>query len=123
MAQAPNVVANHASYPEQVAAANPEPMKQMSVPPTKLPARRVSPIRSTPRQAVNLVPVNKQDAIKPAIATAGHMNTRVVVISVEQLRREQEQTSRSAIQRPHLPAAGLSGRLAFAALFKDETTS
>jgi hypothetical protein len=124
MAQVPSVVANHASYPEQAAAAKPEPIKQMSVPATRLPARRrLSPVRSSRQQAVNSVRGNKPDANKSAIAIAGHMNTKVVVISVEQLRREREQASHSAIQRPRLPAAALSGRLAFAALFKDEITS
>ena len=122
MRQVATVLANHASSPEQAAAAKPEPMRQASVPITKLPARRrLSPIRSTRHQAANLAGGNESDAIKPAIALAGHMNTKVVVISVEQLQRERERAAHSAPQRPRRPAAGLSGRLAFAALFKDET--
>jgi hypothetical protein len=122
MRQVPTVLAKHASSSEQAAAAKPEAMKQMNFPITKLPAtRRLSPIKSTRHQAVNLAGGKKPDAIKPAIALAGHMNTKVVVISVEQLQRERERAAHSALQRPRLPAAGLSGSLAFAALFKDVT--
>jgi hypothetical protein len=63
----------------------------------------------------------KPVAIKPAIALAGPMNTKVVVVSAEQARKEREQAAVPAIPRPRRSLSGLSGRLAFEALFEHGT--
>jgi hypothetical protein len=57
--------------------------------------------------------------IKPATALGGSLPSRVVVVSAEELKRERERAANSEPRRPRMPAAGLSGRLAFEALFKD----
>jgi hypothetical protein len=49
------------------------------------------------------------------------MSSKVVVVSAEQVQREREQAAHPTIRRPRTPSSGLSGRLAFEALFKDET--
>ena len=60
-------------------------------------------------------------ATKPAIALAGGLKGRVVVVPAEQVRRQREEAARPKVLRPRLPAYG--GRLAFEALFKDEADS
>lgn len=60
-------------------------------------------------------------ATKPAIALAGGLKGRVIVVPAEQVRRQREEAARPAVLRPRLPAYG--GRLAFEALFKDEADS
>jgi hypothetical protein len=48
------------------------------------------------------------------------MNTKIKVVSAEQVKREREQAARPQIRPQRTPVAGLSGRPAFEALFKDE---
>jgi len=60
----------------------------------------------------------KLDAAKPAIALAGAAGAKIVVVPAEQVRREREQAARPEVRRPRVPASGLTGRLAFEALFK-----
>ena len=56
---------------------------------------------------------------KPAIALAGPMNAKIVVVSAAQAQREREEATRPLPQKPRVPANGLSGRRAFEALFGD----
>jgi hypothetical protein len=63
----------------------------------------------------------KPEAIKPAIALAGPLNTKIVVVSAEQVQREREQTAHPVALRRRTPPAGLSGRMAFEALFANQT--
>jgi hypothetical protein len=56
---------------------------------------------------------------KPAIALAGPMNAKIVVVSAAQAQREREEATRPLPQKPRVPATGLSGRRAFEALFGD----
>lgn len=65
-------------------------------------------------------PALSGEAGKPAIALSSSMN-RIVVVAPEQLQRERDrgQTVAAAVQRPRVPSTGLTGRLAFEALFKD----
>ena len=60
----------------------------------------------------------KPDAAKPAIALAGPRGAKIVVVPAEQVRREREQAAQPKVQRPRVLGAGLTGRLAFEALFK-----
>jgi hypothetical protein len=56
---------------------------------------------------------------KPAIALTGPVHSRIVVVSAEQAQRELERAAQSEVRRPRVPATGLTGRLAFEALFND----
>jgi hypothetical protein len=56
---------------------------------------------------------------KPAIALAGPVHSKIVVVSVEQAQRERERAAQSEVRRPCPPATGLTGKLAFEALFND----
>ena len=60
----------------------------------------------------------KLDAAKPAIALAGAAGAKIVVVPADQVRRERGQAARPEVRRPRVPASGLTGRLAFEALFK-----
>jgi hypothetical protein len=56
---------------------------------------------------------------KPAIALAGPVHSRIVVVSAEQAQRERERAAQSEVRRPRPPGTGLTGKLAFEALFND----
>jgi hypothetical protein len=120
-AQLPIALALDSSHREPPALAEPERIAEPSVVVTRLPARRRrtsigSELHRTAKPAQRIKP----DAIRPAIALAGPTNTKVVVVSAEQARQQREQGSHPAVRLPRLPASGLSGRMAFEALFKDE---
>lgn len=71
------------------------------------------------RRRVRQTLETKPEKVKPATVLAVGMSSRVVVVSAEELKRERELAANPEVRRPRLPAAGLSGRLAFEALFKD----
>jgi hypothetical protein len=52
-------------------------------------------------------------------ALVGSMNSKVVVVSPEQARKEREQTAQPEVQPRSMFKSGLTGRLAFESLFKD----
>jgi hypothetical protein len=56
---------------------------------------------------------------KPAIALAGLVHSKIVVVSAEQAQREWERAAQSEVRRPRVPATGLTGKRAFEALFND----
>lgn len=56
---------------------------------------------------------------KPAIALAGPVNSKIVVVSAEQARQDRERAAPSEIQPRSIRGSGLTGRLAFEALFRD----
>jgi hypothetical protein len=117
-----SAVAHEVSDSEKPAMTEPERTIQQSVLTRGLPA--IEPgtsIRSLRRRTAKPAPITKRDKIKPPIALAGSMSSKVVVVSAEQVQREREQAADPAIRRPRTPSSGLSGRLAFEALFKDET--
>ncbi len=120
--QVPRAVAQKASDSEKPAMIETERTIQQSVLITRLPAKgpRTS-IRSVRQQTVTPALSTRRDEIKPPTALAGSMRSKVVVVSAEQVQREREQAALPAIRRPRAPSSGLSGRLAFEALFKDET--
>jgi hypothetical protein len=89
---------------------------------TRLPARRRRGSgRSVSHRSPKPASGNKPDALKPAIAVAGPVNTKIVVVPAKQVQQEREQAGRPPVQRPRLSATGLSGKLAFEALFKGDT--
>jgi hypothetical protein len=75
-------------------------------------------IRSVRLRTSKSNPGTKPDAAKPAIALAGPAGAKIVVVPAEQLRRERERAAHPEVRRPRVPASGLTGRLAFEALFK-----
>jgi hypothetical protein len=88
---------------------------------TRLPATRaVRSFKSVRHRTAKPALGNEPNANKPAIALAGPMNAKIVVISAEQIQREREKAAHPAIRRPRLPASGLSGRRAFEALFRNQ---
>ena len=88
---------------------------------TRLPARRrTSSNRPVHHRIKTTELATKPDAIRPAIALAGPMNTKVVVVSAEQAQRERERAL-PEVRRSRISVSGLSGRRAFEALFKDES--
>lgn len=58
------------------------------------------------------------DPAKATNALAGPVNSKIVVVPAEQVRRERERAAHPEVRRPGVPASGLTGRLAFEALFK-----
>ena len=87
---------------------------------TRVPSRwRSSKVRSVSHRTPKAVLGTKLDAIKPAIALAGSVGTKIVVVSAEQMRRERERAVPSEVRQPRKVTSGLSGRRAFEALFPD----
>lgn len=120
-AQVPAIVSNSLPHSKQPVIAEPERAMPQNIVITRLPAsRRISSIRAAHRRTGKPALRSKPDPLKPAIALAGPTNTKIVVVSAEQMKREREQVALQPVLRPRPPASGLSGRLAFAALFKDE---
>jgi hypothetical protein len=114
----PNSVTNHVSHPEQPATAQPERTIRQSVVIKRLPSKGPrSSIRSVRHRTLKPT-APKPNAAKPAIALAGPMSTKIVVVPAEQVRRERERAAHPEVRRPRVPAFGLKGRLAFEALFK-----
>jgi hypothetical protein len=118
-AQVPSSVTHHASHLEQRAIAQPERVVPHNVVvkrfPSKGPNTSIRFVRHrTPKSNAGAKP----DAAKPAIALAGPASARIVVVPAEQVRREREQAAQPEVRRPRVPASGLTGRLAFEALFK-----
>lgn len=113
----------------QPRAEEPKPTPAQTVKPEQIiiteppsPPKQAKPVkavrRSTPKPPVR----PKPEIAKPAIALAGSMNSRIVVVSAEQARQERDRTAPLAeVRRPRLPSTGLNGKLAFEALFKDSS--
>jgi hypothetical protein len=59
------------------------------------------------------------ETTKPAIALAGPVNSRIVEVSAEQARRDRERAAPPEVQPRMIRRSGLTGRLAFEALFRD----
>ena len=87
---------------------------------TRFPARRRNgSVESAHHPIAKSALGAKPEAPKPAIALAGPMSSKIVVVSPEQVQRERE-AARPVVRPPRLPGTGLTGRQAFEALFKDE---
>ena len=91
---------------------------------TKLasPPKRVYAVRSVRRSPARPTVRPKLEIVKPAIALSGSMHSKIVVVPAEQVKQERDRAAApTEVRRPRLPSAGLSGKLAFEALFKDST--
>jgi len=120
-AQVSSAVPRHLLYSEQTAIVESK-ITQPSVVISRLPAKGpITSIRSVRHRTAKPAFANMPDVIKPAIALAGPMNTKIVVVSAEQLLRERERAARLQPRPQRTPITGLSGRRAFDALFKNES--
>ena len=120
-AQVPRAIPHQASHTEQSAIVQPKRTLEQSMVITRLPAsRRISSIRSVRHRTAKPAVATKLDAIKPAIALAGPMSAKIVVVSAEQVQRERERAAHPEVRRPQVRTSGLSGRRAFEALFEAE---
>jgi hypothetical protein len=118
-AHVPSSVMQDASHLEQSAIAQTE----HPIPQTVVVKRLTSKgprgsTRSVHHKTPKSNPGIKSDVAKPAIALAGPAGARIVVVPAEQVRREREQAAQPKVQRPRVLGTGLTGRLAFEALFK-----
>jgi hypothetical protein len=77
------------------------------------------PVASSHRKSVRQTFKTKPAITKHATASASVESSRVVVVSAEELKRERERAASPEVRKPRVPAFGLTGRLAFEALFKD----
>jgi hypothetical protein len=122
-----------AAVPGPVAQQPVRPEQALSVATARIPAHDVNKDGQLPKTPIVLkartrrmgtrgaISRKPNAAIKPAIALAGSVHSKVVVVSAEQLQRQREQAATPPpVQRPRIPASGLSGRRAFEALFKSE---
>jgi hypothetical protein len=118
-AQVPDSVRHHVSHPELAAIREPERTIPQTVVVKRLPPKGPSTsIRSMRHKSSKPTASTKPDDPKPAIALAGPTGAKIVVVPAEQVRRERERTAQPEVRRPRVPASGLTGRLAFEALFK-----
>jgi len=117
--QVPSPVTHPVSHLEQPAIARPEPTISQIVVTKRLPSKgsRTS-VRSVRHRTPKSNEGTKPDGPKPAIALAGPASAKIVVVPAEQVRREREQAAQPEARRPRVPASGLTGKLAFEALFK-----
>jgi hypothetical protein len=114
-------VAPKAAVPRELPVAVTVQRAQQDVRIERLPA----PDRQIPSTRIGRRPVTKPafgttlENSKPAIALAGPVDSKIGVVSAEQAQRERERAAQSAVQRPRVPAIGLTGKAAFEALFND----
>jgi hypothetical protein len=121
-AQLSSGVAQESVDSERPATLKPEPERTTPrhVLVTRVPARRRNgSVKSAHHPITNSALRAKPEAPKPAIALAGSISGRIVVVSAEQVRLEREAAC-PAVRSPRLPGTGLTGRRAFEALFKDQ---
>jgi hypothetical protein len=115
--QAPGLAAPEVAMPEQPPTLELQTQRIVEI--EKLPSRggrrSILPAqrRTMPRK---LDP--KPNQITPAIALAGSMSSRIVVVSAEEAKRERNRPVDPEVQPRRVPT-GLTGKLAFEALFKD----
>lgn len=83
------------------------------------PDRKTSLTRTAGRPVTKRAFGTALEYSKPEIAVAGRLHSKIVVVSAEQAQRERERAAQPAVQRPRVPAIGLTGRAAFEALFND----
>jgi hypothetical protein len=118
-AQVPSSLTHHASYLEQPPIAQLECTTPQNVVVKRFPSKGPNTsIRSMRHRTPKSNAGTKPDAAKPAIALGGPAGAKIVVVPAEQVRRERKQAAQPAVPRTRQPASGLTGRLAFEALFK-----
>src|SRR5258708_25076867 len=103
---------------EQSAIVQPERTIPQTVTITRFPAsRRTSSVRSVPHRGAKSASRTCPEPTKSAISLSGPKNARIVVVSAEQVQRERERAAQPVIRRPRMSTSGLTGKLAFEALF------
>ena len=118
-AKVPSPVAQQVGHSEHPAITEPERTIPRGVVIKRLPSKGSrTPVRSVRHRTPKSNPGATPDAPKPAIALAGPRDAKIVVVPPEQVRRERERATHPEVRRPRVPASGLTGRLAFEALFK-----
>ena len=118
-AQVPSSVAHDTSHSELAAITQLECTMPPSVVIKRFPPKGPSTSIQSMRHRTSKPTVGtKPDGPKPAIALAGPAGTKIVVVPAEQVRRERERAAHPEVRRVRVPASGLTGRLAFEALFK-----
>jgi hypothetical protein len=105
----------------QPAVKEPERTMAASGPVNRVPARARSVSIRSVRDRAPKPAAAKAEGPKPAIALAGPVSSRIVVVPAAQLRQEREKATVPEVRRPRMPGSGLTGRLAFEALFKNES--
>lgn len=122
-AQVSGAMSDQASHTELSTVVQPKRTIQQSMVITQLPASRRISSRSVRQRTAKPAVATKLDSIKPAIALAGPVGAKIVVVSAEQVQRERKRAAHPEVRRPQVRTSGLSGRLAFEALFKAENYS
>lgn len=79
----------------------------------------IRPVRPRPTPVPSSA---KAGQTRPAIALAGSVSSRIVVVPAQQAKKEREEAAHVEVKRPRVSIAGLSGRRAFDALFNDDQT-
>lgn len=123
VASTPQVPAfvSHQADSERLAVVPAEPTPQQILNVNVVPIRKVrASLRGARRIPVKAARGPEINKLKPAIALSGPLN-RIVVVSPEQVQqqRDRDRVANSEVPRPRLPSSGLTGKLAFEALFKD----
>lgn len=120
--QIPGAVLPQTANMEQSIKIEPERIIPQTIAITRLPAsRRARSFRSDGHRTSKRSSRTPPESAQPAIALAGPTNTRIVVVSADQVQRERAQAASPVVRRPRIATSGSSGRLAFEALFADST--
>lgn len=118
--QIPKAVLPQTTNMEQSVKTEPERIIPQTIAITRLPAsRRARSFRSYGDRPAKRPSRTAPESAQPAIALAGQTNTRIVVVSADQVQRERAQAAPPVVRRPRIATSGLTGRLAFEALFAD----
>ena len=120
--QISSVVLPQTANMEQSVKTEPERIIPQTIAITRLPAsRRARSFRSYGPRPAKRPSRTAPESAQPAIALAGQTNTRIVVVSADQVQRERAQAASPVVRRPRIATSGLTGRLAFEALFADSS--
>ena len=82
-----------------------------------------SPGRRTSSRSVRAVSKAIPQPVKPTNALSSSMASKIVAVSAAEVQRERERAAQSVAVRPKISWTGQTGRLAFEALFKNESDS
>jgi hypothetical protein len=114
-----------APLPMAISRTVPESLRLPNVDRVRLPYRgprsAIRPSHTRNSKASEPTPRASLGSAKPAIALAGPVNSKIVVVSAEQARRDRERAVPSEIQPRSILGSGLTGRPAFEALFRDKS--
>ena len=112
-----SVVAQTAVRKPPVEVAPQNPQQDIRIERLPAPDRQISSIRTVRRPIKKRTLGSTLEYSKPAIALAGPANSKIVVVSAEQVQRER--AAQSALRRSRVPLIGLTGKAAFDVLFND----